>query len=81
MSTATVVETMPFEGSVIERTEDRHEGSGVLREINREFILHRVPIIAVDVDMARVELISQAKAKKKGLNTKMLEVTLYPFQV
>ena len=77
---STVTETNVYEGSVIEKTEDRHEGSGVLREINREVVLHRVPIVAVDIDMARCELIGQAKAKKKGLNTKMLEVTLNPFQ-
>ncbi len=74
-----VTETRVYEGSVIERTEDRHEGSGVLREINREVVLHRVAIVAVDIDMARCELIGQAKAKKKGLNTKMLEIDLRPF--
>ncbi len=72
-------ETRIYEGTVIEKTETRHEGSGVLQDTSRKTIIFREPIEAVDIDMARVELIQMAQAKKKGLNTKMLEINCSPF--
>ncbi len=55
--TATVREDKKFEASITERTEDLHEGSGVLKRIKRKVLMHREPIIAQTEAAARTKAI------------------------
>ncbi len=64
--TATVREDKKFEVSITERTEDLHEGSGVLKRIKRKVLMHRKAIIA------QSELAARAKAVRT-LAKKMTE--------
>ena len=75
-----MTETLVFIGTVIEKTEKRHEGSGVLESTDRLPVVFQQPIVATDVDLARCELIAMAKEAKSDLNMKMLEITCCPFR-
>lgn len=77
---ATVTEELVFIGSVVEKSEKRHPGSGTLEAINRTPVIKNAFITAVDATMAMVELIALAKEAKKDLDTKMLETSLVPFR-
>ena len=81
---ATVLEEKEFEGSVTQVAERRHPGSGTLEAITRVNLLHRVSVIACDLDEAKADLrvMAEAVAKEKEVtfDKRMLEVTCCPFR-
>lgn len=64
-----------YEVTIIERTEDLHEGSGVVKKVNRRARCFREPISAVSEESAKQKALKACKVD----NFDDLEITCSPF--
>jgi hypothetical protein len=87
MNNSTAPKQTRFEGTIDERVETRHKGSGVLECTDIVPVVSRIPIVATCVEVAHFNLITAAIAARKAdpdnkapINLKMLDIVCDPFQ-